>query len=61
VLVLVGLGLPNDDIAALLVVSPLTVKTHVSRIMLKLAVRDRVGLVVLAYETGLVRPGWAVS
>ncbi|WP_037361015.1 response regulator transcription factor [Amycolatopsis orientalis] len=61
VLVLVGLGLSNDDIAARLVVSPLTAKTHVSRIMLKLAVRDRVGLVVLAYETGLVRPGWTVS
>lgn len=61
VLTLVGLGLSNDDIAARLTVSPLTAKTHVSRIMLKLSVRDRVGLVVLAYETGLVRPGWAVS
>jgi DNA-binding NarL/FixJ family response regulator len=55
---LVGEGLTNDEIAARLVVSPATAKTHVSRAMLKLRVRDRAQLVVLAYETGLVRPGW---
>jgi DNA-binding NarL/FixJ family response regulator len=58
VLQLVGLGLTNDEIAAQLVLSPLTAKTHVSRIMTKLGARDRVRLVVLAYETGLVQPGW---
>ncbi|MFF4597261.1 response regulator [Amycolatopsis sp. NPDC001319] len=58
VLTLAGAGLSNADIAARLLVSPLTAKTHVSRIMGKLSVRDRAGLVVLAYETGLVRPGW---
>ncbi|MER6870898.1 helix-turn-helix transcriptional regulator, partial [Amycolatopsis sp. NPDC000673] len=61
VLALAGTGLSNADIAARLRVSPLTAKTHVSRIMGKLAVRDRAGLVVLAYETGLVRPGWAAE
>lgn len=59
VLALVGAGLSNEQIAARLVLSPATAKTHVSRVMTKLAVRDRAGLVVLAYETGLVRPGWA--
>jgi DNA-binding NarL/FixJ family response regulator len=58
VLRLVGLGLTNDEIAAQLVLSPLTAKTHVSRIMQKLHARDRVQLVVVAYETGLVAPGW---
>jgi DNA-binding NarL/FixJ family response regulator len=58
VLALVGEGLGNDDIAARLYMSPATAKTHVSRIMTKLAVHDRAQLVVLAYETGLVRPGW---
>ncbi|MFF2370215.1 response regulator [Agromyces sp. NPDC058110] len=58
VLRLVGLGLTNDEIAAELVLSPLTAKTHVSRIMAKLHARDRVHLVVTAYETGLVAPGW---
>jgi len=58
VLSLVGEGLGNDDIAARLYMSPATAKTHVSRIMTKLAVHDRAQLVVLAYETGLVRPGW---
>ncbi|MED7951258.1 MULTISPECIES: response regulator transcription factor [unclassified Streptomyces] len=58
VLTLVGMGLTNDDIARRLVVSPLTAKTHVSRAMVKLGVRDRAQLVVLAYESGLVRPGW---
>ena len=58
VLGLVGQGLSNDEIAANLVLSPLTAKTHVSRIMTKVAARDRVHLVVLAYESGLVSPGW---
>jgi DNA-binding NarL/FixJ family response regulator len=56
---LVGEGLTNDEIAERLVVSPATAKTHVSRAMIKLAARDRAQLVVLAYESGLVRPGWA--
>ncbi|MFB7844107.1 response regulator [Microbacterium sp. NPDC056052] len=58
VLRLVGLGLTNDEIAERLFLSPLTAKTHVSRIMAKLHARDRVHLVVTAYETGLVAPGW---
>jgi len=57
VLGLVGLGLTNDEIGRELFLSPLTAKTHVSRIMSKLSARDRVQLVVVAYETGLVRPG----
>ena len=56
---LVGEGLTNDEIAGRLVVSPATAKTHVSRAMIKLNARDRAQLVVLAYESGLVRPGWA--
>jgi DNA-binding NarL/FixJ family response regulator len=56
---LVGEGLTNDEIAARLVVSPATAKTHVSRAMIKLNARDRAQLVVLAYESGLVRPGWS--
>ncbi|MFJ6521454.1 response regulator [Streptomyces filamentosus] len=56
VLVLVGGGLSNDEIADRLDVSPLTVKTHVNRAMTKLGARDRAQLVVTAYETGLVRP-----
>jgi DNA-binding NarL/FixJ family response regulator len=59
IVALVAEGLSNDEIAARLVVSPATAKTHVSRAMVKLAARDRAQLVVLAYETGLVRPGWA--
>jgi DNA-binding NarL/FixJ family response regulator len=58
VLVLVGEGLTNDEIAARLVISPATAKTHVSRTMLKAGARDRAQLVVLAYEAGLIRPGW---
>jgi DNA-binding NarL/FixJ family response regulator len=54
VLRLVGKGLTNQEIGAELFLSPLTAKTHVSRIMTKLAARDRVQLVVTAYETGLV-------
>ncbi|MFI6122952.1 response regulator [Streptomyces sp. NPDC051064] len=58
VMALVGIGLSNEEIARRLVVSPLTAKTHVSRAMVKLGTRDRAQLVVLAYESGLVRPGW---
>ncbi len=58
VMALVGMGLSNQEIARRLVVSPLTAKTHVSRTMVKLGARDRAQLVVLAYESGLVRPGW---
>jgi DNA-binding NarL/FixJ family response regulator len=57
VLALVALGLSNTDIATRLYLSPLTVKTHVNRAMAKLDVRDRAQLVVIAYQTGLVRPG----
>ena len=56
VLVLVAGGHSNDEIAERLVVSPLTVKTHVNRAMAKLGARDRAQLVVIAYESGLVRP-----
>jgi len=52
-------GLSNEEIAERLFVSPATAKTHVSRAMVKLGARDRAQLVVIAYETGLVRPGWA--
>jgi DNA-binding NarL/FixJ family response regulator len=58
IVALVGEGLSNDEIAERLVLSPATAKTHVSRAMTKLHARDRAQLVVLAYETGLVRPGW---
>ncbi|MFE0703804.1 response regulator [Streptomyces sp. NPDC058872] len=58
VMALVGIGLSNEEIARRLVVSPLTAKTHVSRAMVKLGARDRAQLVVFAYESGLVRPGW---
>jgi DNA-binding NarL/FixJ family response regulator len=54
VLTLVARGLTNGEIADALVLSPLTVKTHVSRIMTKRDARDRVQLVIAAYETGLV-------
>jgi DNA-binding NarL/FixJ family response regulator len=57
ILVLVAHGLSNDDIAERLFLSPLTAKTHINRAMTKLDVRDRAQLVVLAYRSGLVRPG----
>nr|AHX24716.1 LuxR family transcriptional regulator [uncultured bacterium] len=53
---LVGMGMSNDEIAAHMVISPTTAKTHVSRSMTKLKVRDRAQLVVIAYENGLVQP-----
>ncbi|GAA1464430.1 response regulator transcription factor [Nocardiopsis exhalans] len=57
VLALVGRGMSNQEIGGHLHLSPATARTHVGRLLAKLGVRDRVGLVVLAYETGLVRPG----
>ena len=57
VLVLVAQGLSNAEISGRLFLSPATTKTHVSRILTKLAARDRAQLVALAYETGLVVPG----
>jgi DNA-binding NarL/FixJ family response regulator len=59
VMALVAEGLSNAEIARRLIVSPATAKTHVSRAMTKLGARDRAQLVVAAYETGLVTPGWA--
>ena len=55
---LVAEGLTNDEIAERLFVSPATAKTHVNRAMTKLGARDRAQLVVAAYQSGLVRPGW---
>lgn len=54
---LVATGLSNDEIAARLQISPYTAKTHVNRAMVKLGAHDRAQLVIIAYETGLVRPG----
>ncbi|MDN3023974.1 response regulator transcription factor [Streptomyces sp. S.PB5] len=59
VMALVAAGLSNQEIGRELLMSPLTAKTHVSRAMIKLGARDRAQLVVLAYETGLVRAGEA--
>ncbi|NMN96937.1 response regulator transcription factor [Antrihabitans stalactiti] len=58
VMVLVAEGLTNAEIGTRLFMSPATARTHVSRILLKLGARDRTQLVVMAYEFGLVRPGW---
>jgi DNA-binding NarL/FixJ family response regulator len=58
VMALVAEGLSNEEIAHRLFMSPATAKTHVSRAMIKLNARDRAQLVVFAYESGLVRPGW---
>jgi DNA-binding NarL/FixJ family response regulator len=58
IVALVGTGLSNHEIASHLVISPATARTHVSRAMLKLGARDRAQLVVIAYEAGLIRPGW---
>jgi DNA-binding NarL/FixJ family response regulator len=58
VLALVADGLSNTEIANRLYLRPATAKTHVSRAMIKLRARDRAQLVVIAYESGLVRPGW---
>ncbi len=57
VLSVIATGLSNDEIAEALVISPATVRTHVNRVMMKLAARDRAQLVVMAYEAGLVAPG----
>jgi DNA-binding NarL/FixJ family response regulator len=58
IVALVGEGLSNEEIAGRLFLSPATAKTHVSRAMVKVGARDRAQLVVLAYEGGLIRPGW---
>ncbi|MEC3913745.1 response regulator transcription factor [Nocardia sp. CDC160] len=58
VMTLVAEGLTNAEIADRLYMSPATARTHVSRILVKLNARDRTQLVVMAYESGLVRPGW---
>ena len=61
VLVLVGSGMSNAEIAERLVITPLTAKTHVSRVIGKMGVRDRAALVVVAYESGLITPGSALA
>ena len=61
ILRLIAAGWTNHEIAGHLFISPLTCKSHVSRILTKLEARDRIQLVVLAYESGLVVPGQAVG
>ena len=61
IVALVAEGLTNDDIAERLVISPMTVKTHVNRAMAKLDLRDRAQLVVAAYQSGLVRVGPTIT
>lgn len=61
IVALVGTGLSNEEIAERLFLSPATAKTHVSRAMVKLHARDRAQLVVFAYESGLVKPGWSAG
>lgn len=58
VVTLIAAGLSNEEIAVRLYVSVSTAKTHATRAMTKLGARDRAQLVVIAYESGLVRPGW---
>jgi len=58
VMALVAEGLTNAEIGERLFMSPATARTHVSRILTKLGARDRTQLVVIAYESGMVRPGW---
>ncbi|GAA1753993.1 MULTISPECIES: response regulator transcription factor [Streptomonospora] len=58
VMAAVAEGLSNEELARRLTLSPATAKTHVSRVLTKLGARDRAQLVVIAYETGMVRPGW---
>jgi DNA-binding NarL/FixJ family response regulator len=60
VMALAAQGLTNDEIAGRLFLSVATVKTHISRLMTKLHARDRAQVVMTAYETGLVRPGWLI-
>ena len=55
---LIAEGLTNDQIAERLYMSPATAKTHANRAMAKIGARDRAQVVVAAYESGLVRPGW---
>ena len=57
ILQLVARGLSNKEIADQLVVSSTTIKTHVGRVLMKLALRDRIQAVVFAYENGVIRPG----
>jgi DNA-binding NarL/FixJ family response regulator len=57
IVILVGLGLSNDEIAERLFISPVTAKTHVNRAMMKLDAHDRAQLVIVAYESGLIAPG----
>ena len=59
VVALIASGLSNEEISGKIYVSPSTVKTHAARAMTKLGARDRAQLVVIAYQAGLVRPGWA--